>query len=57
MPSRSAVLLLAAFACTTGSLPDSASAQGPGWLTSLDEAQRQSAETGKPIFVVFRCER
>ena len=55
--ARSTWLTLAAFVCTAGFLPDSATAQVPGWLTDLDEAQRQSAQSGKPIFVVFRCER
>jgi hypothetical protein len=26
------------------------------WLTSYDQAQRVARATGRPIFVVFRCE-
>jgi hypothetical protein len=26
------------------------------WLTDLDRAERESRKTGKPLFVVFRCE-
>jgi len=29
----------------------------PGWHKSLKDATRRSAETGKPIFLVFRCVR
>jgi hypothetical protein len=28
----------------------------PRWLSELAEAQRQAKASGKPIFVVFRCE-
>lgn len=27
------------------------------WVYDYDEGKRQSKETGKPMFVVFRCER
>lgn len=27
------------------------------WVYSLAEGERQARETGKPMFVVFRCER
>ena len=37
------------------------SAQGQsqvsGWHTRLDDAQAAARETGKPIFLVFRCVR
>ena len=26
------------------------------WLADLDRAERESRKTGKPLFVVFRCE-
>jgi hypothetical protein len=26
------------------------------WLTDLDRAEQESRKTGKPLFVVFRCE-
>jgi hypothetical protein len=29
---------------------------GDRWLTDLDRAERESRKTGKPLFVVFRCE-
>lgn len=39
-------------------LPASANAQRyAGWHSSLKAAAAESAKTGKPIFVVFRCER
>ena len=28
----------------------------PLWLSSWDEGRRMARESGKPIFVVFRCE-
>jgi hypothetical protein len=28
----------------------------PHWLTNYEEARRLARATGKPIFVVFRCE-
>jgi hypothetical protein len=31
-------------------------ADEPHWLTSYEEARRVARATGKPIFVVFRCE-
>jgi hypothetical protein len=27
-----------------------------GWLNSLDQAKAGARKTGKPIFLVFRCE-
>lgn len=27
----------------------------PGWLPSLEEAKKVARQTGKPIFLVFRC--
>ena len=31
-------------------------ASARGWLNNLETAREQSRRTGKPIFVVFRCE-
>jgi len=45
----SSVLLLA-----TTLLPFAA--EEPHWLTNYQEALRTARTTGKPIFVVFRCE-
>jgi hypothetical protein len=28
----------------------------PRWLTDLDQARRRAKASGKPLFVVFRCE-
>jgi hypothetical protein len=28
-----------------------------GWFRSLDEAEAAARRSGKPIFLVFRCER
>jgi hypothetical protein len=30
--------------------------EAPRWLSDLDAARKLSARTGKPLFVVFRCE-
>lgn len=30
--------------------------QGPRWLTDYGEALKVARSTGKPLFVVFRCE-
>jgi hypothetical protein len=48
------ILLLLTFVLT-----DTAVAQTNrlGWHTNLRQAADLSAETGKPLFVVFRCER
>ena len=48
-----AALLFAATHCSaqTGKL-----APTKGWLGNLETAREQSRRTGKPIFVVFRCE-
>jgi hypothetical protein len=37
--------------------PVFAQAQVQGWHTRLEDAQRLARETGKPIFLVFRCVR
>ena len=29
----------------------------PGWHSNLAQAQRLAEETGKPLFIVFRCVR
>ena len=29
----------------------------PGWHSNLAQAQRLSEESGKPLFIVFRCVR
>ncbi len=34
----------------------SAQEDGIGWLSNYQEAVRQARETGKPIFLEFRCE-
>lgn len=31
--------------------------QVTGWHTTLESAQRAARETGRPLFVVFRCVR
>jgi hypothetical protein len=54
-------ILLALAALAVGAVP--ATAQRPsqfmakyGWHASLEEAKAAAAKTGKPIFLVFRCE-
>ena len=49
------VLVLIAVALTAA--PAQAQARYLGWHTELDEAAQVAKETGKPLFVVFRCER
>jgi hypothetical protein len=46
------LLSLAAYA---GGEPEPA-APAQRWLTDLDPAWKASARSGKPLFVVFRCE-
>jgi hypothetical protein len=46
---------LALLHASTGARPSS-SAKPPRWLSDLAQAQREAKESGKPIFVVFRCE-
>ena len=29
----------------------------PGWHPNLEEARKQAAATGKPLFITFRCVR
>lgn len=29
----------------------------PGWHSNLDDAAKQAAATGKPLFITFRCVR
>lgn len=29
----------------------------PGWHSHLEQAQKVAEETGKPLFIVFRCVR
>jgi hypothetical protein len=50
---RSLGLILASLWLT----PAFAQTQVQGWHTRLEEAQRIARETGKPIFLVFRCVR
>lgn len=38
-------------------LPQPALGQTAGWHNNLNRAAEVAAKTGKPIFVVFRCER
>ena len=58
--TRTAVFLLAIAA----TLSAAAAQPGPqpvsgkiSWVYNYQEGQRLSRETGKPMFVVFRCER
>lgn len=38
-------------------VPAFAQAQVSGWHSDLDSARKVAHETGKPLFVVFRCVR
>lgn len=54
MPRRLlAVLLLAAAAIP----PRSAADAEPDWLSDLAQAKAAAKASGKPVFLVFRCER
>jgi hypothetical protein len=48
MPTLAALLAL--------SLSAAPPPQPPRWLSDLDEARQQAKATGRPLFVVFRCE-
>jgi len=50
------LVLLAAALGIAWSTPRSATA-APGWHDRLDAAVTRAKETGKPLFVVFRCVR
>jgi|GEM_PF-2455694 len=56
---RSAGLSLGLMSLIVGGLAAEAAGQSlvAGWHSDLDEARRASRETGKPIFLVFRCVR
>lgn len=59
-PRLPAARLLQLIACivSLGVLPARGGAEETTpWLKSLPQAQKIARETGKPIFVVFRCER
>jgi len=57
MTSNSIRRCVVGFAIVTLLFANGAMAAEPGWLSSLQTAQQKSAESGKPIFAVFRCER
>ena len=53
-------LLLCFFAATSLAQETPASTEVDGkieWIFDLAEGQKISNESGKPIFIVFRCER
>ena len=49
------LLLMVLFAAVV--TPVSAQEKINGWHTDLDAASKLARETGKPLFVVFRCVR
>jgi hypothetical protein len=49
---RLACLALAGLTCLAAAPPD----LPPPWLGDLAQAKALARKTGKPIFVVFRCE-
>ena len=55
---RISIAALAAFlfVASTCSAQTGKLAPNKGWLSNLETAREQSRRTGKPIFVVFRCE-
>lgn len=59
MPVRLALSSLTLCALFFAFAPERASAQGtfPGWHNDLNRAAEIARESGKPIFLVFRCVR
>ena len=53
MLAASAVLLLAGVA---GAAPPKPDPTKYGWYTDFSAAKAEAKRTGKPIFLVFRCE-
>ena len=55
---RISIAALAAFlfVASTCSAQTGKLAPNKSWLSNLETAREQSRRTGKPIFVVFRCE-
>jgi len=49
-------LVLTLFTATLLSSPLLAAAPSDGWYRSLAEARKVSRDSGRPLFVVFRCE-
>ncbi len=49
-----ALLLFAGDLCAQGRT--GALAAKYGWLTKVEQAKAEARKTGKPIFLVFRCE-
>ena len=57
MPALPVLRTTLALACIA--LPGSAAEPerpAPRWLTNLDQARRRAKASGKPLFIVFRCE-
>jgi len=44
------------FAGSADAEPVAQAAQKAGWLTDYQAAKKLARETGKPLFVVFRCQ-
>jgi hypothetical protein len=56
---RSALVLFVAFGVATAAHAQQRPSQFMakyGWLNNLDQAKAEARKTGKPIFLVFRCE-
>ena len=52
------VLLLEGWAVLAGDIPAPVPVDGKiHWVYRYEEGKRLARETGKPLFVVFRCER
>jgi hypothetical protein len=56
MRSSYAVLLPLVFAAAALTAQESAPTDAFRWRTNLAAARAEAAETGKPLFLVFRCE-
>jgi hypothetical protein len=53
--TRRLLLLTMCVAAVAGRLSEADSPESR-WLTDLAKAEKESSKTGKPLFVVFRCE-
>lgn len=48
---------LSLMACLLAVCANSSAIAAVGWVDSLADGVKQAEETGKPLFVVFRCVR
>lgn len=54
--SAACVVILTAATAGWSQSPASKLAPTKGWLTDLQAARAQAEKSGKPLFIVFRCD-